>query len=343
MTHQLIALALAAVACTATPLSAQDSQPLAEPRPVDSPSLASTLKTLASVLRDTYVYPEIGARMADHLVARLEEGYWANVLDERLLAEQITEELRDISGDKHLRVLHSLRNPDAPVSRGSGIEAMRRDNFAFRRAELLDGNIGYLRFDLFIDHEEAREVAAAALSFLARAEAMIIDLRRNSGGSPNMIRFLTSYFFDEPTLLNVMLDRNGDVVDEFHTLASVPGSRFAADLPIYVLTSDFTFSGAEEFAYNLKHLGRATIIGAVTGGGAHPTRTTRVDDRFIVGVPVLRARNPISGTNWEGTGVTPHIEVAADDALDRAVQEARSALLGETSMQKADTRSWTSH
>jgi len=335
MPHRLIAITLAAFACTAAPLSAQSSPTRSEPRPADYPSLASTLEALASVLRDTYVYPEIGATMADHLVARLEEGHWANVLDERLLAEQITEELRDISGDKHLRVLHSLRPSSAPVSRGSNIDAMRRDNFAFRRAELLDGNIGYLRFDLFTDHEEAREVAAAALSFLARAEAMIIDLRHNSGGSPNMIRFITSYFFEEPTLLNVMVDRNGDVVDEFHTLASVPGSRFAADLPIYVLTSEDTFSGAEEFAYNLKHLDRATIIGAVTGGGAHPTRTTRLNDRFIVGVPFLRARNPISGTNWEGTGITPHIEVAAEDALHRAIVEARHALLGEESLRKA--------
>jgi C-terminal processing protease CtpA/Prc len=105
----------------------------------------------------------------------------------------------------------------------------------------------------------------------------------------------------------------------------VPGKKFAKQ-PVYVLTSSKTFSGAEEFAYNLKNLKRATIVGETTGGGAHPTMGKRVDDHFMIGVPFARAINPITKTNWEGTGVTPDVAVPADQALETAKQLAAEQL-----------------
>jgi len=88
--------------------------------------------------------------------------------------------------------------------------------------------------------------------------------------------------------------------------------------PVYVLTSHDTFSGGEEFCYNLKNLKRATLIGETTGGGAHPVSGHRIDDHFMIGVPFARAINPVSKTNWEGTGVEPDVKVAAADALTTA-------------------------
>src|SRR5262249_45026855 len=96
----------------------------------------------------------------------------------------------------------------------------------------------------------------------------------------------------------------------------VPGKRFGDSKPVYVLTSARTFSGAEEFSYNLKNLKRATIVGEQTGGGAHPTYGFRIDSHFEIRVPFARAINPISKTNWEGTGVTPDVRVPAPQALD---------------------------
>jgi C-terminal processing protease CtpA/Prc len=97
----------------------------------------------------------------------------------------------------------------------------------------------------------------------------------------------------------------------------VPGKRFAGK-PVFVLTSTRTFSGAEEFTYNLKNLKRATIIGETTGGGAHPVSGHRIDDHFMIGVPGGRPINPISKKDWEGTGVEPDVKVSADQALDVA-------------------------
>jgi C-terminal processing protease CtpA/Prc len=156
------------------------------------------------------------------------------------------------------------------------------------------------------------------MTLLAHTDALIVDLRQNGGGDPEMIALITSYLFDQMTNLNNMYWRDGDRTQQFWTLPYVPGPRYGGNKPVYVLTSNDTFSGAEEFAYNLKNLKRATIIGEVTGGGAHPVGGFAIGPHVGARIPVGRAINPISGTNWEGTGVTPDIPVPQADALRTA-------------------------
>ena len=189
--------------------------------------------------------------------------------------------------------------------------------------EILEGNIGYLKFDFFADPDECGPTAIAAMNFLAHVDAIIFDLRENGGGDPRMVAFVSTYLFDNPTHLNDLYDRKKDETTQYWTLPYVPGTRLA-DTPAFVLTSKGTFSGAEEFTYNLKNLKRATIIGETTGGGAHPVSGHRIDDHFMIGVPFARAVNPISKTNWEGTGVAPDVEAKAADALDVAKKMASS-------------------
>jgi retinol-binding protein 3 len=140
----------------------------------------------------------------------------------------------------------------------------------------------------------------------------------------------TYLFGPEPVHLNELYWRPGDSTQQFWTLPYVPGKRYVGK-PVSVLTSPRTFSGAEEFSYNLKNLKRATLVGETTGGGAHPGGPERVNDHFAVWLPTGRAINPISKTNWEGTGVKPDVEVPADQALAtahlaalRKLQEGRS-------------------
>jgi len=118
-------------------------------------------------------------------------------------------------------------------------------------------------------------------------------------------------------LLNTMYFRNGDRTEEFWTKPDVPGRRYEGK-DVYLLTSRHTFSGAEEFAYNLKNLKRATIIGETTGGGAHHGENRKLSDHFSVYLPLARAINPITKTNWEGTGVKPDVEVPEQQALKTA-------------------------
>lgn len=289
--------------------------------------VASVAEAACAELERSYVFPEVAKRMSERVRGKLRNGEYASIRDERELAMRLTEDFRSISNDKHLRVNF------APMTSSEGVrvggpapDLIRQENHGFRKVELLPGNIGYLRFDFFNADEDANRVAAAAMNFLANADAIIFDMRYNGGGSPEMIRFITSYLFEKPTHLNSMIDREGEVVEEYWTLGDVPGSRPLSGVPVYVLTSSRTFSGAEEFSYNLKNLKRATIVGETTGGGAHPVRGERLNDRFTIGVPFMRAFNPITKTNWEGTGVEPDIKVPAAEALDRAVVEARKTI-----------------
>ena len=152
---------------------------------------------------------------------------------------------------------------------------------------------------------------------VADADALIIDLRKNGGGSAGMVALLVSYLLEpEPILVNTFVGRDGTVTDETWTTKDLPGRRFTKE--VYVLTSAYTFSAAEEFAYDLKNLKRATLVGETTGGGANPIDMFRINDRFEVSIPVARAVNPISKTNWEGVGVAPDVSVAAADALETA-------------------------
>jgi len=164
-------------------------------------------------------------------------------------------------------------------------------NCGFDKVEILSGNIGYVKFNMFADPSVCGPTVVAAMNFLSHVDAIIFDLRENGGGDPKMVAFISSYLFDKPTHLNDLYDRKKDETTQYWTLPYVPGTRLA-DTPAFVLTSKSTFSGAEEFTYNLKNLKRATIVGETTGGGAHPVAGHRIDDHFSIAVPFARASTP---------------------------------------------------
>lgn len=295
---------------------------------VDAARRRALVESLAAALRDEYVFPDRGAAMADAITAALANGAYDSIDEERALCERLTADVRAVSNDRHLRVRGLTKESESKRRGAFGPteEEARRDNWSFRRCEIVEGNVGVLRFDAFVPTDEAKRVADAAMAFLGRCDALVIDLRANGGGSPEMICYLSGYLFDSPVLLNRMVARDGSVVGEAFSDETVNGTRFPKDLPVYVVTSSYTFSGAEEFSYNLKNLGRATIVGETTGGGAHTVRPVRLDDSVIVSMPFMRAENPITRTNWEGTGVEPDVKVPADQALDRAIELARGKL-----------------
>ena len=242
-------------------------------------------------------------------------------------AEKLTHDLRDVSHDKHLSVLFTpvAQPPGEPEVDPEAQARFRKYlagvNCGFEKAEHLAPNIGYLKFNFFADPDSCAPTAVAAMNFLADSDAVIFDLRENGGGQPRMIALISTYLFDKPTHLNDLYNRKENTTDQYWTLPYVPGKKLAGK-PVFVLTSKNTFSGAEEFSYNLKMLKRATLVGETTGGGAHPVAGHHIDDHFSINVPFARAINPISKTNWEGTGVEPDIKVPAADALTEARKRA---------------------
>ncbi len=319
-------LAAAGLLLAQTAAMAQD--PPASPTRLEEGEREAVILRISELLEQRYVYPEVGEESGAELIARLRAGEFDGVVSVDTFAARLTEALQSVSHDKHLRV--RVRPPQrARAERGAAALAVdrarsRRRNYGFEKVERLEGNVGYVDMRYFDGDPVARFTAAAAMNFLANADAIIFDMRQNGGGSPEMIRYVSSWFFEEPTHLNSLYWRAGERTEEFWTYDNIPGVK-RPDVPLFVLTSNRTFSGAEEFSYNMLTQERATLIGEVTGGGANPGGTQTINERFEVFIPVGAAVNPITGTNWEGVGVTPHIEVSADEAFDVALEKAQAA------------------
>ena len=293
---------------------------------LDAAARESIVNSIAKLLEENYVYPEIGIKMGRYIQSQLVNGEYDSTTKPDSYATRLMHDLREISHDKHLRVLYDPATAASLQRGGHGsaelhrqrVERDRRVAYGFEKVERLAGNIGYLNLRFFADTSYAREAAAAAMGVLQGSDAVIFDLRSNGGGSPQMVQFLCSYFFGpEPVHLNSLYWRPSDRTDEFWTLKDLPGKRMP-DVDLFILTSRRTFSGAEEFTNNMKNLKRATIVGETTGGGAHPVNMKAVNDTFVLTVPVGRAINPISQTNWEGIGVEPDVKISSEKALATA-------------------------
>ncbi len=283
---------------------------------------AELVTKLAAELEHSYVFEDKGLAMAAALKSKSASGAW-NALEGDALAEALTATCRSVANDLHLRVRHEKEGAQRPQNAffqepGAARREWQLRNYGFERAERLRGNVGYLDIREFVPSDLSRSTASAAMAFLQDTDALIIDLRKNGGGDPEAVRFLCSYFFGgEPVLLNRLVNREMASSDEYWTLKDLPGKRYT-DKPVFVLVSAKTFSAAEEFAYNLQSRGRATIVGKATGGGAHPVDMRRLMGGFSVTIPIARAENPVTKTNWEGVGVKPEVDAEEAVALDRA-------------------------
>ena len=287
---------------------------------IDRATRVRVIESAIGKIDTNYVFPEVATRMADSVRARLKRGEYDNVTNGVTFANLLTRDLRAVSHDLHLAVNFSPgRIPDPNIHRDSARLAqyrrdMERQHCGFVKTERLPGNIGYLKFNFFGDPDVCGPTASAAMSSLAYTDAVIIDLRDNGGGSPEMVAYVCSYLFAARTHLNDLWVRRTGRTQEFWT-REVPGKKLREETPVYVLTSARTFSGAEEFAYDLKNRKRATIVGETTGGGAHPVFSQEIDEHFSIGVPYARAINPVTKTDWEGTGVQPDVKAPASEAL----------------------------
>lgn len=321
--------ALVAFAALALPVFARPD--------VDAATKKQTVEALFAAMNREYVFPEKAKEAEKAVKARLAEGAYDGAKNGAEFARLVTEDMRKICQDAHLHVRFSesklperqdVREPSAEE-----IAQYKRDtrlqNAAFEKVERLPGNIGLIKFNGFHDPELAAGPIRAAMDFIADTDALIFDIRDNGGGDPATVRLLCSYLFGEkPVHLNDLYFRPSNQTTEFWTLKSVPGKRYL-DREIYVLTSKRTGSGAEEFAYNLKNLKRAMIVGSSTWGGANPGGFVRLNDHYQAFVPSGRAINPITKTNWEGTGVDPDIHVAPETALKTAHVLALKRLLAK--------------
>jgi hypothetical protein len=291
---------------------------------VESHDVPGVIQQVAALLNERYLDPEVAGALSQVLDSALAEGRYPS--DEPSLAEAVTVDLQSVNGDKHLRlVYHEEPLPEAePGDDSEEFAAMARwaDGVCrgVARVERLADNIGYLDIDpVLFPVSICGDAVSAAMNILAGTDALIIDVRQCLGGEPAMVAWLCSYLYERDPVQLTSLQERG-VLTQSWTHSYVPGRRFGATKPVFVLTSAKTFSGGEQLSYDLQQLGRATIVGEVTRGGAHAREGFRVHPHLEATISVARGVNPISGGNWEGTGVTPDVAVSAEHALDRAHQ-----------------------
>lgn len=302
---------------------------------IDASTHAKLVQELSEKLRANYIFPDVAGEICARLHQHLDGGAYEGITEGEFLAYALTHHMQEVSSDQHLWVCwhpEPLPDHEGQLRHSEDWLARQRleaelDNYGLHKVERLPGNIGYL--DIRRLHRPAwgGDTAIAAMSLLAHASALIFDLRRCTGGYPDMVALVLSYLFgEEPVHLNSIYWRDDDTTQHYWTLPHVPGTRFD-DEPVYVLISQETFSGGEEFAYDLQALRRATIIGERTSGGAHPGASYRLHPHFEAFIPIGRAINPVTGGNWERTGVVPDVAVPAEQAFDTAYRLALQAVI----------------
>lgn len=289
-------------------------------------TVRATVTEIATLIDREYMDQAVAARLSEYLRRRLADGAYVDAAMPEALATGLTHDLLAASQDKHLAVT-LVRRPAAPSKAATAEDArqegVRRTNGGVRRVEILSGNVGYLDLSTFWRVEEAREAITEAMRLLERADALIVDLRQNSGGSPGTVGLLIGYLLDQGGLpLFDIVSRSGDRVT--YATPTPPPPERDARRPVYVLTAARTFSAGEGFAFLLQERKRAEVIGERTAGAANPGRPYPVGALFEVTIPNGKMRSAVGGGNWEGRGVAPDVEVAASDALriahDRALE-----------------------
>lgn len=285
----------------------------------------------AQAVEDGYVFPDKGASIAALLRAHLAEDRYAGCAGPADLGAFVTADLRDASGDLHLRLLFheggAVGEEDQEALAATWAEQARQTAGGMRRVERRDGNIGVVEVAPVLGHPGMAGAAiVAAMSLVADADALVIDVRGCRGGSPDGVVLLLSHLFGgEPVRLSDIESRE-EGTRQFWTAAVLPGRRFGPDKPVAVLVGPETFSGGEGLAFDLREQGRATIVGEPTRGGAHPRIGVVVHPQLELTLPTARSVSLFTGGNWEGIGVQPDVEVPADQALDTALTLLRAGL-----------------
>jgi C-terminal processing protease CtpA/Prc len=284
----------------------------------DSPEASTLVEAIAEKITTCYIFPERAAQAVTLLRANLAAGVYETFVGSDL-CDRLSADLFETCADKHLRLIW---HESAQVSQNEEHlvaairERFRLENNGIRRVEQLPGNIGMIEITIIPDVATAAATIAAAMQLVQHTDALILDFRGALGGAPDGVVFFESFLFadGEVHLSNIVEGGPQGATRQFWTASSVPGPRYA-DRPVFILTSAKTFSGGEAVAYDLQALGRATVVGEVTRGGAHPSVVLSLGKHVELRLPVARSVNPVTGSNWEAVGVQPDVPVQASDAL----------------------------
>lgn len=293
---------------------------------IDAATRKAVIDAAVANLDRGYVFPDKAAHLHQLLKSHLASGDFDGITSAEQFADTLTTELREASHDPHLEVLYFAKAlPEGAKDAGPSVEEQAQErieqlrfNYGVSSVERLRGNLGYIDLHQLGRPDGASVRIAAAMSLLRDTQALVVDLRHCGGGDPDTVMQFASYLFDKPTHLNDIYWRDENRTEVRWTQPVTNGLAYGEQRAVYLLTSADTFSGCEDLAYALKNARRATLVGETTGGGAHAGNPHRLAAHFMMFVPSGRPINPITHTDWEGTGVVPDVSASADKASDVA-------------------------
>jgi hypothetical protein len=286
------------------------------------------------VIAERYVLPERRPALDAILAQGLASGRY-DVPGPPALAERINADLDTAGHDRHLNFQYNPRQADQlaagrrPQPDNSGYERqVRASNHGVVELRLLPGNVRYMRYDGFMwigpDSAAALETA---MRFLAGGEAVIIDLRRNGGGSPEAVQYIISHFLEAGRPLVTFYMNGRAEPDRLIALAELPAERMVGR-PLYVLTSNGTASAAEEFAGHVAGYHVGELVGENTAGAGFRNDLVAIPGGFVLSVSVGRAVLASTGRDWEAVGHAPTVPAEVGAALDTAHALALRRLAG---------------
>lgn len=318
-------------ACYLLVLSFWSTSLLAQETELNQTFKKETIQQLSELINAHYVFPDIAKETEEHLNDKLKTGGFDEYKTIEEFAKALTTEVQSVNKDKHMRIrpnppYKAVENTPARLieEKLNRLGRSRNSNGGFNEVKKLEGNVGYLDLRGFAGPQLGIPLADSYMKLLSKSDAIIVDLRKNGGGSPAMVQYLCSYFFDEKIHLNSLYWRRGDRTEDFYTLDTVNGKKLP-DVPLFIMTSNYTFSGAEEFSYNMQTRKRATLVGETTGGGANPGGMFPINKELAVFIPTGKAINPVTKTNWEGVGVIPEVKVSPEEVMDKTHELAKKA------------------
>lgn len=325
----------------------------AQPQSLAPEEKADVVNLMQEAIEPNYVFPEETKAINEALSTRLQRGDYESIEDSQAFAERVTKDLVEISNNKHFALVYNpgliadWQAPEEPPANTSGPSEERidwnewyafHDNQGFETVKVLDGNVGYIKFDFFHPLSWSRPTINAAMGFVANTEALIIDLTENGGGYSPTDAYIASHFF-EPSLRlwSSSYNRPSDERSTVELFETIDGPRYL-DKPVYILVGENSFSMAEHLAYGLKHFGKAHIVGQVTSGAAHSIDIAILNGRFFLQVPVTYNIHPVTGTDWEGKGVVPQTVTAVGEELRTAHRLALDVLVTAATSERIKAR-----
>jgi hypothetical protein len=294
----------------------------------NNPEKEKLISKINEKLIENYVFPDVALKIGNYLIGEMSKGAYSNIENILDFCKRLTQDMQEFGKDKHLALIYKPVI-DSPQSEQSLMEKILEDeqkrgivdNYGFYKVERLPGNVGYIDLRRFYSINIGADTAISCFNAISSTDALIIDLRKNGGGRVEMVTFLASFLLQESTLFNSIYNRSEDTLTQNWTHNYTPGKKYL-NKPVYILTSNYTFSGGEAFAYGLKNIGRVKIIGEVTGGGAHPVIFTQISEFLRLKVPNRRTIDPITNSNWEQVGVIPDVTIEEEKAFNSAYKEA---------------------